>query len=418
MERVILHCDLNNFYASVEALHQPQYRHVPMAVGGDVEKRHGIILAKNPLAKKAGVQTGEALWQARQKCPDIVILPPRFSLYLRFSKMVKAIYGRYSDRIESFGIDECWVDVTESVRLFGSGAVIADEIREAIKREVGITASIGVSFNKIFAKLGSDYKKPDATTVITRENMEQIIYPLPASDLLYVGRSTARKLEKIGVYTIGDLAKCNLALLKRRLGKWGEYLHYFANGEDHSPVIVSDEEPMIKSIGNSTTAPKDMVSLRDVSIVTTVLCESVASRLRDHQFKATVVTVYIRNKELESFTRQVSLEYPTDISRELITAAMNLFSANVDFRIPLRSIGIKASGLLYHDRPIQLSLFVNQKEREKELAIDHAFDQARRRFGFYCIQRGCAKEDTLLSGFNPKADHVIFPESYFKAGDH
>jgi DNA polymerase IV len=417
MERVILHCDLNSFYASVECLYNPSLRNVPMAVGGDIEKRHGIILAKNQPAKKYDIKTGEAIWQAMAKCPGLIVVPPRFSLYMRFSQKVRDIFARYTDRIESFGIDEAWLDVTGSVHLFGDGRKIADEIRQTIRQELGITASVGVSFNKVFAKLGSDYKKPDATTVITRENMKDIVFPLPVSDLLYVGYATTKKLNRYGIYTIGDLANADPAFLKRRLGKWGEYISIFANGEEHSPVLPQLYEPYVKSIGNSTTAPRDLTTWQDIGIITHVLAESVAARLRDHQFKCSTVTVYVRDNELEHFTRQCKLEYPSDISSEIAQTAMRLFRENIDFSKPLRSIGIKASDLSVGNSAVQLSFFTDQALRERESAIDKAFDQVRQRFGFYRIQRGCMKSDTLLSGFNPKGEHVIFPEGYFKAGE-
>jgi DNA polymerase IV len=417
MERVILHCDLNSFYASVECLYNPSLRNVPMAVGGDIEKRHGIILAKNQPAKKYDIKTGEAIWQAMAKCPGLIVVPPRFSLYMRFSQKVRDIFARYTDRIESFGIDEAWLDVTGSVHLFGDGRKIADEIRQTIRQELGITASVGVSFNKVFAKLGSDYKKPDATTVITRENMKDIVFPLPVSDLLYVGYATTKKLNRYGIYTIGDLANADPAFLKRRLGKWGEYISIFANGEEHSPVLPQLYEPYVKSIGNSTTAPRDLTTWQDIGIITHVLAESVAARLRDHQFKCSTVTVYVRDNKLEHFTRQCKLEYPSDISSEIAQTAMRLFRENIDFSKPLRSIGIKASDLSVGNSAVQLSFFTDQALRERESAIDKAFDQVRQRFGFYRIQRGCMKSDTLLSGFNPKGEHVIFPEGYFKAGE-
>jgi DNA polymerase IV len=417
MERVILHCDLNSFYASVECLYNPSLRNVPMAVGGDIEKRHGIILAKNQPAKKYDIKTGEAIWQAMAKCPGLIVVPPRFSLYMRFSQKVRDIFARYTDRIESFGIDEAWLDVTGSVHLFGDGRKIADEIRQTIRQELGITASVGVSFNKVFAKLGSDYKKPDATTVITRQNMKDIVFPLPVSDLLYVGYATTKKLNRYGIYTIGDLANADPAFLKRRLGKWGEYISIFANGEEHSPVLPQLYEPYVKSIGNSTTAPRDLTTWQDIGIITHVLAESVAARLRDHQFKCSTVTVYVRDNELEHFTRQCKLEYPSDISSEIAQTAMRLFRENIDFCKPLRSIGIKASDLSVGSGAVQLSFFTDQALRERESAIDKAFDQVRQRFGFYRIQRGCMKSDTLLSGFNPKGEHVIFPEGYFKAGE-
>ena len=414
MDRVILHCDLNSFYASVECLHHPEYRNIPMAVGGDVEKRHGIILAKNPLAKKAGVTTGEALWQALQKCPNLVLVKPNFSQYLRFSRMVREIYSEYSDKIESFGIDEVWIDVTESVHLFGTPKELADMIRERVKLELGVTISIGVSFNKVFAKLGSDYKKPDATTEITRANMEQIIWPLPIEDLLYVGRATAQKLHLLGIYTIGDCATVEPAVLKRRLGKWGDYLWRFANGMDNSPVMVQNHEPMVKSIGNSTTCPRDLRNLQDVKIVTYVLAESVAARLKEARLVAQVISIGVRDINLKGYTRQIKLSQATHLSDDIAQAAMDLFEKNVDFSTPLRSIGVKTSDLSVMKTPIQLDLFTDQKAHQRSLDLENTLDVIRERYGFGSVQRLMMKEDPLLSQFNPKQEHVIFPESYFK----
>lgn len=414
MDRVILHCDLNSFYASVECLHHPEYRNIPMAVGGDVEKRHGIILAKNQLAKKAGVTTGEALWQALQKCPNLTLVRPNFTQYLRFSRMVRQIYADYSDKIESFGIDEVWIDVTESLHLFGDPKELADTIRERVKTELGVTVSIGVSFNKVFAKLGSDYKKPDATTVITRDNMQSIVWPLPIEDLLYVGRATAQKLHLLGIYTIGDCACIDVGTLKRRLGKWGEYLWRFANGMDNSPVNVQNFEPMVKSIGNSTTCPRDLLNLSDVKIVTYILCESVAARLKEAKLVAQVISIGVRDINLKTFTRQIKLSTPTHLSDDIAAAAMDLFSKNVDFSIPLRSIGVKASDLSVMEQPTQLDLFTDPIEHQKSLDLENTLGVIRERYGFNSVQRLMMKEDPLLSAFNPKQDHVIFPESYFK----
>jgi DNA polymerase-4 len=414
MERTIFHCDLNNFYASVECLHHPEYRNIPIAVGGDVEKRHGIILAKNMLAKKAGVTTGEALWQAKLKCPDLTLVKPNFSQYLRFSGLVRKIYAEYSDRIESFGIDEVWIDVTEIVGRYASPRALADEIRSRIREEVGITASIGVSFNKVFAKLGSDYKKPDATTVITRENMKEIVFPLPVEDLLYVGRKTTVKMHQLGIYTIGDCARYDVAILRRKFGKWGEYIWTFANGLENSPVLKEGREPMVKSVGNSTTAPRDLKNLDDVRIVCYVLSESVAARLREAGLRCMTVAVSIRDNDLEGCVRQMKLPCPSDLSDEIAKAAMTLFQANVDFQKPLRSIGVKAADLCVGEVPLQLSIFEDQEKREENLALEKTIDGIRRRFGAQSIQRLRMLEDTLLSGFNPKQEHVIFPESYFK----
>ncbi len=414
MERTIFHCDLNNFYASVECLHHPEYRNVPMAVGGDVEKRHGIILAKNMLAKKAGIKTGEALWQAKQKCPDLVLVRPNFTQYLRFSKLVRSIYADYSDRIESFGIDEVWMDVTEIVGRYPDARTLADEIRGRIREETGITASIGVSFNKVFAKLGSDYKKPDATTVITRENMKEIVFPLPIEDLLYVGRATTVKMHALGIYTIGDCARYDLDILKRKFGKWGEYIWEFANGFEKSPVLKEGREPTVKSVGNSTTCPRDLKTFDDIRIVCYVLAESVAARLREAGLRCLTVAVSIRDNDLETCVRQTKLPLPSDLSGEIAKAAMKLFRQNVDFSKPLRSIGVKAADLCVGDVPLQLSIFEDQQAREENLALEKTIDDIRRRFGARSIQRLMMLEDTVLSGFNPKQEHVIFPESYFK----
>jgi DNA polymerase IV len=414
MERIIFHCDLNNFYASVECLHHPQYRNIPMAVGGDVEKRHGIILAKNMLAKKAGVTTGEALWQAMQKCPNLTIVKPNFSLYLRFSRLVREIYADYTDRIESFGIDEVWMDVTESVKLFGDPVELANTIRQRIKDEVGITASIGVSFNKVFAKLGSDYKKPDATTVITPENMEQIVFPLPVEDLLYVGRATTQKMHLMGILTIGDCARTDVALLRRRLGKWGEYLWRFANGLDNSPVLVHRQEPPVKSIGNSTTCPRDLATLQDVKIVAFVLAESVAARLKEAHLMGSVISIGVRDIHLHGYTRQIKVQQATNLSEDIAKTALSLFEANIDFSTPLRSIGIKVSDLQVEGLPEQLTLFRDPMAQARALALESTIETIREKYGFNSVQRLIMKEDPLLSSFNPKHDHVIFPESYFK----
>ena len=415
MERIILHCDLNNFYASVECLHHPEYRNVPLAVGGDVEKRHGIILAKNNLAKKYDIKTGEPLWQALQKCPDLLIVKPNFSLYLRFSRLVKTIYQDYTDQIESFGIDECWLDVTHSLHLFKmTPKELADTIRQRIKEEIGITASIGVSFNKIFAKLGSDYKKPDATTVITRENMEQIVYPLPVSDLLYVGRATKEKLYTLGIRTIGDCARFDVQILKRRLGKWGEYLWRFASGEDTSPVLVRGYAPQVKSIGNSTTAPKDLKNIDDVRIIVYILAESVAARLKEAHLMAFTIAIGVRDVELKGFTRQIKMDEATQLSDVIAEAALDLFAKHVDFELPLRSIGIKATDLIVERTLEQINLFEDPFLKQKKMNLEVTIEKIRERYGFQAVQRCLMLQDTLLSGFNPKQDHVIFPESYFK----
>ena len=279
--RCILHSDLNNFYASVEVLRHPEFAGVPLAVTGSIKDRHGIVLAKNMPAKCMGVKTGEVLWQARKKCPSLVTVPADFPAYLEMSRKVRSVYERYTDRIEPFGIDECWLDVTESVRLLGDGESIANEIRETVKAECGVTVSVGVSWNKIFAKLASDLKKPDAVTVISPENYHETVWKLPVSDLLYVGRATAKKLNFLGIATIGDLAAADEGMLSMELGKWGKVLFEYANGRDTSPVRESGFEREVKSIGNSLTCYKDLSEEDEIYLLFLLLSDSVSERLSE-----------------------------------------------------------------------------------------------------------------------------------------
>lgn len=295
VDRVILHSDINCCYASIEHLHHPELAGKPLAVGGDPEARHGIVLTADYIAKKYGVKTGMALWQAKQVCPDITFVSPRMDLYLRFSRMAHEIYAEYTDRQEPYGIDECWLDVTGSSSLKGDGLFIAQEISRRMKSELGITVSVGVSFNKIFAKLGSDYKKPDAITTMYKSEFKQKAWSLPVADLLYVGKSTNRKLALFGIKTIGDLARTDEDVLNSHLGKIGSILWSFANGYDDSPVKLENTHAPIKSVGNSTTTPKDLVCDEDVKIVLYILAESVAARLRENGFRCRVVEISVRD---------------------------------------------------------------------------------------------------------------------------
>lgn len=409
--RTILHVDLNAFYASVECLYRPEIRDKPVAVCGDAENRHGIVLAKSQLAKIAGVKTGDAIWQAKQKCPDLVQVSADFRKYLRFSRMARAIYADYTDMIEPFGIDEAWLDVTESVR-FGDGPHIASEIHRRFREELGLTCSIGVSWNKIFAKLGSDYKKPDATTIITPENYKDIVWPLPVGDLLYVGRSTRRKLQGRAIYTIGDLAGRDVHDLKLLLGVWGETLWAFANGYDIAPVRHVGEESVIKSMGNSTTTPRDLMNLEDVKLIIYVLSESVAARLRAHGFKCTTISISVRDKELFSFEKQCKLSGPTFLSNDIAEKAIELFTASYNWAKPIRSLGVRGANLVTAKGHIQLDLF--DKDKTGLEILEKSIDVLRKRFGHYSIQRCSMLLDSKLSGFNPKDEHTIHPVSYFK----
>ena len=412
--RTILHVDMNNFYASVECLYRPEIRHLPVAVAGDPLNRHGIILAKNMIAKKLGIKTGEAIWEAKLKAPNLVTVPPDFSKYLKFSRHARQILYDYTDQIEPFGIDENWIDVTGSKLLCGDGSEIANSIRLRIKEELGITASIGVSFNKIFAKLGSDMKKPDAVTVIPHDKFKDIVWPLPVSELLYVGRSTQRKLNSRGVLTIGDLANYPVEYLVSMLGKWGEILSLFANGKDTAPVRKLNESSAVKSIGNGTTCPRDLLDNQDVKLVFTVLAESVAARLRDYGLKCTGVQIYLRDNKLYSITRQKKIKKPSYLSTDILDAAMELLVNSYDWQNPLRSVGVRAIDLVTENTYIELSLFDDNDKIIEQENLAHTIDSLRKRFGHDSILRASCLLDSSLTGFNPKEDHTIHPVSYFR----
>lgn len=417
MERIILHSDINSFYANVECLYHPEIRDFPVAVGGNPEKRHGIILAKNQKAKVAGVKTGEALWQAREKCPGLLVMPPNYQLYLRFSRLARKIYNRYSDQVEPFGLDEAWLDVTASSRIHGSGRAIAEKISWAIQDELGITVSIGVSWNKIFAKFGSDYRKPDAITVITRDNFKKIVWSQEIGDLLYVGPATKKKLMKYGIYTIGQLAQTSPDFLVLQFGKMGTVLWRFANGLDDSPVKAFDEhyngnERILKSIGNSITTPRDLKDLKDVKLILYMLTESVAMRLRETGCYCLTVAIHVRNKELHSFTRQTKLAKPSDLTREIAEAAIALFENNYDFSSDIRSLGVRVTDLVPDSTPIQLDVFGNEELRIRQAQLDDTVDDLRKRFGNLVLRRAVTIGDSM-SGLDPKKDHVIHPIGYF-----
>ena len=401
------------FYASVEMQRHPELRDKPLAVCGDQEARHGIVLTANYLAKPFGVKTGMAIWQAREKCPNLVILPPDYREYIRFSRMAREIFEDYTDQIEPFGLDESFLDVTGSVGLFGSPMQIAEQISERFKFELGITVSIGVANNKITAKLGSDYKKPDAITRIEDDNYKEIVYPLPVEDLLYVGPATSRKLRAMGISTIGRLAEFPEDLLVRKLGKMGAVLSMFANGRDVSPVAKSDHIQNIKSVGNSATTPRDLVNNDDVRIMLFLLAESVAVRMRELASRCTVVEVYVRDTELNSMTRQRKLQSPTCSSEEITETAYDLFRRNYYWNRPIRSIGVRGAGLVEATEATQLSFFADDKKRDKWERIDGTMDRLRQRYGYTSIQRAVVRTDPLLAGINPKDDHTIHPVGYF-----
>ncbi len=420
-DRLILHSDCNCFYAAVEMLHNPELRNVPMAVGGDPEARHGIVLTANYIAKKHGVKTGMALWEAKKACKDVIFVTPNYDEYIRFSRKARKIYGDYTDLVEPFGLDESWIDITHSRELLrtGNGMSIAREISDRIKAELGITVSIGVSWNKIFSKFGSDYRKPDAITQISRDNYRDIVWNAPASDLLYVGRHTDAKLRKYGILTIGDVARSDPDFLEQIFGKIGYVLSAFARGEDQTPVLRGGDEAPIKSVGNSTTTPRDLVTDEDVRLVIYLLSESVAARLRENHFIGDVIGISIRDNGLYSFTRQHRVSIPTNISEEIAGYAWQLFKENYDWEHPIRSVGVRVAGLVPDTMPHQTNLFMSEELREKYLRADLAVTDIRRRFGYSSVLRGLMYYDRGLSGLDAKADdHMIHPVAYFQNGNN
>lgn len=381
-DRVILHCDMNGFFASVELLSHPELRDRPMAVCGSPDKRHGIILAKNELAKKAGVVTAETVWQALKKCPDLQFVPPHMSKYKHYSRLINGIYQRFTDMVEPFSIDESWLDVTASRSLFGSGKVIADTIRETVKRELGLTLSAGVSFNKIFAKMGSEYKKPDATTLITRENYRQLLWPLPAREMFFVGKVTAKKLSASGINTIGDIALANPDVLEHMLGKQGRQLWEYTNGLDNSPVARSGEAEKIKSVGNGVTFTRDLLTEEDLITAVTSLSDTVAGRLRKYGMKACGVKVDIKDPYFKVISRQKQLFSPTNLAFDLSRAALEIIHASWKTGSPIRMLTITGINLTDEIFDEQLSLFSgDSKSRIKDEQVERTMDKVRKKYG-------------------------------------
>lgn len=416
MNKVILHCDLNCFYASVEMLFHPELRQVPFAVGGDVEKRHGIILTKNALAKQAGVQTGEPLWQAKQKCPNLQLMTPRFELYLEFSKKVTAIYADYTDQIEPFGIDECWLDVTGSVHLFESPIHLAREIMDRILNEVGLTVSVGLSDNKVYAKLGSDLANTQELFPIYRDSLETTIYPLPVNNLVFVGRQTTKKLNKYNIYTIGDLAHCSLEFLELRFKKWGHLLYQISRGIDQDHVFFTHGEGSpVKSIGNSITAVRDLETLDDYKIIVYRLAESVCERQRQQNLCAYGISVSVRDFELFTQSKQQKLPTPLLNSKDVARHALRLIEELRQPNRPIRSLGIKLFELSTRPKHLQFDLFDLEND-PLDYDLDQAITTIRNRFGPKSISRAVMLLDRELSDFYPKTQHVIYPIAYLKKG--
>lgn len=390
-ERAILHSDLNCFYASVETMLDPTLRGKAVAVCGSTEERHGIVLAKSEKAKKAGVKTGMVAWEAERLCRDLIFVPPQYDQYLKYSKLTRAIYQRYTDLVEPYGMDECWLDITGSER-FGSPMEIAEKIRCSVKEELGLTVSIGVSFNKIFAKLGSDMKKPDAITEITKENYMEKVWPLHCSELLYCGPATTKKLESRGIHTIGDIAAADPEYLKRFLGVNGVALWTYAAGLDQSRVMPNEYEAPIKSIGHGITCVADLVNNDEVFRVMLELSQDVGHRLRVHKLAATGVQVWIRGDDLFGVQFQTKLPVKTQLPSEICDAGFDLFRKRYPWGTKVRAVCIRATGLVSKEAPEQLSLFDDAAKRRKREKLQDAVEVLRGRFG-----KGAVTYATLLT---------------------
>ena len=405
MDRIIFHCDLNCFFASVELLEHPQLRHLPVAVCGDPNSRHGIILAKNEPAKAFGVKTAETIWQARKKCPELILLPSHHDKYREYSQRVNRIYQEYTDLVEPFGIDESWLDVTGSLHLFGGdAAALADQLRARLRDELGLTISVGVSFNKVFAKLGSDYKKPDATTVITRENFRQMVWPLPVTDLLYVGRAAAQTFQKFNIRTIGDLARFDRESLFTLLGKNGAQLHDYASGADTAPVAPATQYTPPKSVGNGLTFPRNLQGREEIRAGIIQLSDQVAARLRQHHMKCQGVSLAIRDPDFRDLSRQMRLSEPTNLAREIAAAAMSLAESCWDMSHPVRALTVTAIYLVSEEEVgQQIDLFSqgDLARRQKLERLEGTLDQIRSRYG----------KDSIASASSPlhQPDHIPPP---------
>ena len=428
MERIIIHSDLNNFYASVERKLNPELNGKPVAVCGNVEERHGIVLAKCERAKRFGVKTGDTVWQAQRKCPDIVIVPPHFDEYMKFSRAVKAIYARYTDLIESYGIDECWLDLTRSTRIFPDFPekyveengekfysdeylrFLGDTIRETVKNEIGVTVSCGVSFNKVFAKLGSDLKKPDGTSVISKLRYKAVVNGLPVEDLLFVGKATKQKLYDMGLSTIGRLAAADDKKIIAQFGKVGETLLRYARGEDDDEVKHMDDKREYKSIGNSCTYAEDITDLQRIERYLYVLSESVAARLREtEQGLANTVHLWVRFSDLTDFSVQKKVRH-TALCGEIANHAFELFKTNVPAPFKVRSLGVTVSG--FDNGISQLTLDEACGNYKKLEAVERCVDEIRKKHGYDKLQRGIVAEEPELKHADIKNSHLIKPANF------
>lgn len=380
MDRTILHIDVNNFFASIEIMLNPNLKGFPVAVCGSEDDRHGIVLAKSYEAKKFGVKTAETVWQAKKKCPNLIIVPPQYEEYKKYSKLIQNIYYSYTDQVEPFGLDECWLDVTGSLKLFGNVENIAEEIKERVKKEIGVTVSIGVSFTKTFAKLGSDLKKPDAITYISKENFKNIVWPLVTNEIIGVGKSTFKILEEMNLKTIGELANCDISLLKQKLGKHGKILWKRVNGIDDEIVDANMYIASPKSIGNGKTFRNDLTKINDIRSAFQNLTYEISNKLKKHRLEAKNIQIVIRDNQFND--KQLQCELPTITSSSLIitNTAMDLFK-KYKWNKPIRALTIRAINLIEEGTNDQISLFEEKDEYEKIKKIDKVMFEINNKFG-------------------------------------
>lgn len=407
MERIILHSDLNSFYASVEMMLNPSLRGKAVAVCGSTEDRHGIVLAKSELAKRAGIKTGMVNWEAKQKCPELILVKPQYEQYLKYSALTRAIYYRYTDMVEPFGMDECWIDCTGSQRIFGDGMQIAEAIRAAVKEELGLTVSIGVSFNKIFAKLGSDMKKPDAITEVNRENFKNKVWPLPASDMIYVGRATTKKLADKGIATIGDIAAWDPKYLRDWLGVNGEMIWNFASGNDTSRVAHRDFVSPVKSIGHGITCVADLENENEVWKVMLELSQDIGHRLRVHELLAGGVQITVKNNDLYYNQYQTQFRLATRSPMTIAEKARELFQTRYDWSRPVRALTVRAINLVPQTTTQQIDLFTDMEHIEKRDRLETAIENIRRRFGKRSIYSAALMGDLKMPGYS--SHEIVMP---------
>ena len=403
-DRVILHCDLNNFFASASITQNPSLKLLPVAVCGDTEKRHGIVLAKNNIAKKRGVKTAEAIWEAKLKCPELVTVSPDYSLYKKFSNMAKEIYLSYSDKVEPFGIDECWVDISNRGVTYETGVKTANEIRQKIKSYIGITVSVGVSFNKTFAKLGSDLKKPDAVTLISPENFKEKIWPLKCSDMIMVGKATEASLKSLGIFSIGDLAAADEGALIKKLGKNGRLLKKIAMGEDDGDVSVFSNAAMPKSISHSETSEKDLTTYEEIFSSMLKFSEDICESLKNHRLMAKTVSIHLLTNDFQKKEVQAPLDFPTDISAVIAEKAMQLFKSKFTLKKPFRAVGVRVTGLeSYNSASKQLNLFDNEERIQTLETIEDKIINIRSKYGKDSLKRAiCIKPSAKKPGSDIK----------------